>query len=332
MIEKISFFVYVLTCFAGLLLIVFLCLEMNVRQEKGKLKSPFLLFALATLLLAVLYFIEGHYLYHYMPLLKWNSLEGWDGLAGWSITERILDILFCMAHLFFWFQYLQSELKLVKGKFVYATDLILVLFTVLIGTIHLALMDEHYYVENTAQRMFSVAVELAFSLTLLFLSAAYLIFIKRAQMIKGKKMYLAFMSIIILINALWNEGFTYLLTVKSRILESVGCRTFDLISILLLLILLTSGIWFYKTSVSRLFQNGGKAEREFRREKVLGVSEEFGLTEREKEVVLLLLDGLSYDTIAEQLYISKYTVKRHTHNIYKKLEVSTRIELIKRFE
>lgn len=326
MIEKISFFVYFLTCLTGLLLLIFLCMDINVNRGKHRLRNPFLLFVLATLLLAILYFIEGHYLYHYRPLPKWNSP------AGWSDLERILDVLFYMAHLFFWYQYLQSELKLVKDKLVCATDLILALFTLLTGTIQLVFMDEHYYVEHTNQRAFSIAVELAFSLILLFLTAAYLVAVKRAQMTKEKKTYLTFMSIIILLNALWNEGFTCLLIVKSGILRIAGCRTFDLISVLLLLILLSAGIWFYKTSGSRLFPKGGETEQEIRRAKVLSLSEESGLTEREKQVVLLLLDGLSYDTIAEQLYISKYTVKRHTHNIYKKLEVSTRIELIKRFE
>lgn len=333
MIEKISFFVYFLTCLTGLLLIVFLRLEMNVNQGKHGLRNPFLLFVLATLLLAILYFIEGHYLYHYRPASEWSNPAGWNnGLAGWSGAERILDILFYMAHLFFWYQYLQSELKLEKCRLVYGTNFILVFFTLLTGIIHLAFMDQHYYVENAAQRTFSTAVQLVFSLTLLLLTVAYLMVLKKAQMLKGKKAYLTFVSIIILINTLWNEGFTYLLIVKSRILALVGCRTFDLISILLLLILLSSGIWFYKTSMSRLFPKGEEAEREIRREKALSLSEESGLTEREKEVVLLLLDGLSYDSIAEQLYISKYTVKRHTHNIYKKLQVSTRIELIKRFE
>lgn len=51
MIEKISFFVYFLTCLTGLLLIVFLCLEINVNQRKHGMRNPFLLFVLATLLL-----------------------------------------------------------------------------------------------------------------------------------------------------------------------------------------------------------------------------------------------------------------------------------------
>lgn len=53
----------------------------------------------------------------------------------------------------------------------------------------------------------------------------------------------------------------------------------------------------------------------------------FSLTEREKQMALLLLQGKSYKEISEELYISLPTVKTHASNIYKKCGVTSRHEL-----
>jgi DNA-binding NarL/FixJ family response regulator len=52
------------------------------------------------------------------------------------------------------------------------------------------------------------------------------------------------------------------------------------------------------------------------------------LTDREQEILDLLSQGYLYKEIAEQLYISKLTVKKHIHNIYDKLQVQNRTEAL----
>ncbi|MDX1476596.1 MAG: response regulator transcription factor [Saprospiraceae bacterium] len=54
------------------------------------------------------------------------------------------------------------------------------------------------------------------------------------------------------------------------------------------------------------------------------------LSPREQEVLQLLCDGDSYKDVAAKLYISKHTVRRHIRSIYKKLEVSSRAEMVKK--
>jgi len=49
---------------------------------------------------------------------------------------------------------------------------------------------------------------------------------------------------------------------------------------------------------------------------------------REVEVLEQLSTGLPYTTIAENLYISPSTVRRHIENIYHKLQVHSKIEKI----
>ncbi|MGK0390200.1 MAG: DNA-binding NarL/FixJ family response regulator [Maribacter sp.] len=54
------------------------------------------------------------------------------------------------------------------------------------------------------------------------------------------------------------------------------------------------------------------------------------ITPREQEIVNALVDGLSYKMIAKKLQISYETVKQHIKNIYKKLQVNSKAEVIAR--
>ncbi len=56
-------------------------------------------------------------------------------------------------------------------------------------------------------------------------------------------------------------------------------------------------------------------------------SQRFNLTEREKEVLLLLLEGNNNRAIAERLFVTEGTIKTHLHNLMKKTGTSTRNEL-----
>jgi LuxR family maltose regulon positive regulatory protein len=56
------------------------------------------------------------------------------------------------------------------------------------------------------------------------------------------------------------------------------------------------------------------------------------LSEREKEVLMLLGSGLTRDEIASELTVSFRTVKTHIQNIYQKLDVNSKIAALKKAE
>lgn len=62
------------------------------------------------------------------------------------------------------------------------------------------------------------------------------------------------------------------------------------------------------------------------------LSDECGLTEREREVFALLSRGRGSQSISDALTISLYTTRAHTRNIYTKLDVHSRQELIDRVD
>lgn len=57
-------------------------------------------------------------------------------------------------------------------------------------------------------------------------------------------------------------------------------------------------------------------------------AEEKGLTKRELEILQLMNNGKNGPDICEQLYISDSTLRKHVHNIYQKLGVKNRVQLL----
>ncbi|MGN0395138.1 MAG: response regulator [Coprococcus sp.] len=63
---------------------------------------------------------------------------------------------------------------------------------------------------------------------------------------------------------------------------------------------------------------------------ICGTAEDFAydMTEREKEICSLMVEGLTNKQIAERLYISEGTVKNYISNIYEKTGIHDRVKLI----
>ncbi len=56
--------------------------------------------------------------------------------------------------------------------------------------------------------------------------------------------------------------------------------------------------------------------------------ENYRLSKREIEIVVLILEGKSNDEIKDELFISIFTVKKHISNIFMKLDIKSRSQLI----
>jgi len=52
------------------------------------------------------------------------------------------------------------------------------------------------------------------------------------------------------------------------------------------------------------------------------------LTPKEKQIVIGLVDGLSYKLLADRMDVSIDTIRFHIKNIYKKLHVNSKTEVI----
>lgn len=80
-------------------------------------------------------------------------------------------------------------------------------------------------------------------------------------------------------------------------------------------------IWIYPDFISKMIGMSQRVDNKSLDEKIVS------LTAREKEIAKLILNGLTNKEIAIELKISTNTIKIHTKNIYKKLDVSDRLSL-----
>jgi DNA-binding CsgD family transcriptional regulator len=67
-------------------------------------------------------------------------------------------------------------------------------------------------------------------------------------------------------------------------------------------------------------------------EQCVRVATEYGLSNREEEILNYLVRGRSVSTIAREINLSQNTIKTHVEHIYKKLDTHTREELLRKVE
>lgn len=56
--------------------------------------------------------------------------------------------------------------------------------------------------------------------------------------------------------------------------------------------------------------------------------QKYDITEKQSEIIELIIEGLTYKQISEKLFISPKTVDNHVQNIYKKLKVNSKMQLL----
>jgi DNA-binding NarL/FixJ family response regulator len=76
-----------------------------------------------------------------------------------------------------------------------------------------------------------------------------------------------------------------------------------------------TGTLFFQIAEQALLRGKGNIKRLIR------------MTEREKEIIALIADGMSNKQIASNLHIATFTVKSHIHNILEKLELHSRLQI-----
>jgi DNA-binding NarL/FixJ family response regulator len=64
-------------------------------------------------------------------------------------------------------------------------------------------------------------------------------------------------------------------------------------------------------------------------EKENNEKQDYALSDRELEILKLTVDGYGYKQIAQKLFLSSHTVKKHISNIYHKLHVTSKAQAIK---
>lgn len=85
--------------------------------------------------------------------------------------------------------------------------------------------------------------------------------------------------------------------------------------------ILDNQLWFSREAMSNYLL--GRAQQEDAKQEDTRGEE---LSPRETEILLMLASGASNQDIADKLFLSLNTIKSHIYNIYKKIDVSNRLQ------
>ena len=105
--------------------------------------------------------------------------------------------------------------------------------------------------------------------------------------------------------------------------------TFDIKVIFCLVVNVATVIMLYKFQFNPTYHEAISEVISFNIDiKMEELAKKYELTSREKEITTLIYNGKNNKDIAQELFISESTVKTHIHNVFKKLEVKNRVEII----
>jgi DNA-binding CsgD family transcriptional regulator len=95
--------------------------------------------------------------------------------------------------------------------------------------------------------------------------------------------------------------------------------------------LLVIGVGFWSIRQNLLSLVGYELDKNLStEEKIENFCVTYELTNRQKDIVTLIIEGDSNKEISEKLFITEGTVKTHIYNIFKKVEVTSRQQIIKK--
>ena len=317
MIDGVFFFMYVFAGFAGMLAILLAGLLIKYWSSGNKaLLGAIRNFMICTALIDALYF-----------WFEYDIFVNRD--YGSGVLLRVADICLFIGQVYFWAAYMREKTMAKDGlrnnveKLSLAflcVCVVLALFT------SIFVMDDYYHVETDEARIFGMSSETAICVLLTAVNLINLKFAMQEVLQKKCRGNIKAITALLVINGLWN-GILVMSVMRGEGYELENMP--DPTSVFLLLINTLTVLLILSEDFSALFKADTENDDE---DKLIArldyIAETHFLTERERQVMELAYRKMTNPEIAEELCISKYTVKNHMHNIFEKLDISTRGDLI----
>ena len=246
---------------------------------------------------------------------------------------RVLDICTFIGQVYYWAAYIRQ--KALRNSPAHAklrrdSKIICILCLALAMAIYGFFMNDYYFVQPGSRRTVSILAQFSICILLTSITLAHLSNALKEVIVKQSRISITSISLLITINGIWNA---ILVTgLMCGALNAEEAPFFDPTALLIFTANLFTVHLVYREDFTALFHAEGmdappetpQSRKKFRLD---FLAEAHSLTQREREVMELAYEGLTNPEIADELFISKYTVKRHMHNIFEKLDISTRMEL-----
>lgn len=318
MFDGLFFFTYIFAAFVGCLAILLVVLlakywSSGNKQLLGTIRN----FMICTALIDAIYFYMEYFFLR-------------NGVPITSSVIRIADIFLFIGQVYFWSAYIRN-----KGHIVDDVDKCMRNIScwicgaclVLSFICYAFLMDDYYFTEPGLERNIAVAFEIITAVLLTSITIWHLIKGLSEMLQKKIRQLVTCISVLIMLNGTWNAVLVICLMVGKVTAQKA---VMDPTSLMIFTINLLTIYLVYQEDFSALFhiEKHQEPEADNTESRLNFIAETHGLTQREREVLELAYSGMTNPEIADMLDISKYTVKRHMHNLFEKLDISTRMELV----
>lgn len=278
-------------------------------------------FAVVVMLTGLLYFI-----FYYREIVQ----QQYD----LSLPFRIADYTLCTALFLCWIFMLGNLLNREKHKRAIHAGVILSIIRLIASLfVTTAFMGRYYNIDDPGICRLWMMMETGFifatSLLILYCTVCSI-----AECISRlRKIYVITGSALLL---LWStiQGIVDMGLFTGKYGTSAwALETPDLTGAILFLLNLATCIFVFQEDFSPLFFHDKAAESSpgcstDMMESLNAIAASHKLTVREREVLELIYNGYTNPAIAETLYISINTVKKHVHNIFEKLDAGGRMEVV----
>lgn len=320
MISNAMFITYTIMCFLGLQAITLIVI-LTKRNDAGNrnLMKATRNFVIVSFALGLYYYIT-----YYRELVLGQFATG--------PFVRGFDAIIFYAMGYSWIKLIDNIVGVENEEVIAMRKHIKVVFPclmVLSAIVYIFILDSYYSTDSFAEEIITIASEAVLGIVVAFYTFKYVVWAYRELVDSASRKYIMVVSIFVCFNTLWNNCVAAFVFIKAVSLSVLCSNLYALTSILLLITNLLTLCYVYKKDFTPIFfgDRNDSAKQLTEEEAVDMVARDHKLTERERDVMMLAYEGLTNPDIAEKLYISRHTVKRHMHNIFEKLDVSTRMEL-----
>ena len=284
-----------------------------------------LFFLISVFMLSLLYFIIDYYS-HIMN----NS--------GWSAIVRVMDIWLCLLLNFCALAFVKCSCfpresgvkwKAVVGAYiiVFIADFINYGF----------LLDDKYQAKGLLSDNISIILQCGQAVIILVIYIVFMVkvlfFYNKSDVSGDIRLVSIVLLIVTAVTGLQNTYYGVLYIANIIDINGQEMGRFDLTAVILL-VLAVIMLWYVIRhcfiSVYNKNYNAGDANKEkmTAEQALFEIAVDSQLTAREKDIMVRLYRGDTYQRIADEIYISKNTVKRHVASVYKKTGMSSKIDLI----
>lgn len=319
MYVDIIFILYIAAILISLVCLVFIGLifvRKNDRENKTYIDAR--RFIIVVLLTDLLYFV-----FYYREVVQ--------GQYDLALPFRIVDYTLCNSLILCWIVLLGDMINRQRHRWmirlgVTVTSLRIV-SSIIVTT---AFMGVYYNIEDPQICIVWTIVESAFVLITAVIIIYSGIWGAIECVIKLRRNYIVICSVLLLVWGIVQGVLDIGLFSGKYGVSAWDAEVLDPTGAIMFLTNLATCIFVFKEDFSPLFlseETGVDALSDIG-EKLDIIASDHRLTVREREVMELLYNGFTNHDIAEALYISVNTVKKHIRNIYEKLDVSNRIELL----